>query len=248
MPRKTLIITDVTAMSGDNVCIAGYDDSLICIRPVLSRGQIRKRHLFKDGDLIIFPGAKVAFNFSSPISQPPHVEDIIFEEASIESIGRVSDRGWKELLKQTAQKKFTDLFALIEDRYVPPRSSGPSIGTLEPAGIPALYCSYYKDTTRPRMRILDHDGTAKDNVPITDLAFRGLFNFVMGKYKGDCEKTVKLLNKKLSDSIVYLRLGLTRPFSDAPGKYAGWCCLQVNGIHTFPDFYERDYAKWIRLE
>lgn len=140
MPRKTLIITDVTAMSGDNVCIAGYDDSLICIRPVLSRGQIRKRHLFKDGDLIIFPGAKVAFNFSSPISQPPHVEDIIFEEASIESIGRVSD------------------------------------------------------------------------------------------------------------SIVYLRLGLTRPFSDAPGKYAGWCCLQVNGIHTFPDFYERDYAKWIRLE
>lgn len=70
MPRKTLVITDVTAMSGDNVCIAGYDDSLTCIRPVLARGQITKRHLFKEGELIVFPGAKVAFNLGAPAVHP----------------------------------------------------------------------------------------------------------------------------------------------------------------------------------
>lgn len=72
MPKKTLIITDVTAMSRGNVCIAGYDSSINCIRPVLSMGQIKKRHLFQAGKLIIYPGAKVTFNFLRKKPQPPH--------------------------------------------------------------------------------------------------------------------------------------------------------------------------------
>lgn len=242
MPRITLIITDVTAMSGDNVCIAGYDDSLTCIRPVLARGLITKRHLFKDGELVIFPGAKVAFNLGAQISQPPHVEDIIFEETSIESLGRVSIREWKEILTQTARQTVTELFATIQDRCVPPGSAGSSIGTFVPAETPILRCDYYKDPPRLRMRIVDHKGTVTQNVPITDLAFRGLFEFYLEKYKGDCEKTVKFLNAKLADSrVLYLRLGLARLFR-------GCCWLQVNGIHTFPDLYDRDYAEWIRSD
>lgn len=241
MPRKTLIITDVTAMSGDNVCIAGYDDSLTCIRPVLSRGQITKRHLFKNGELVIFPGAKVAFNFGARISQPPHVEDIIFEETSIESIGRISVREWKEVLTRTSRQNIVELFPHIQDRCVPPESPGPSIGTFVPAEIPTLRCDYYKDPPRPRMRFVDHGGNVTQNVPITDLAFRGLFDFVLKKYKGDCERTVKLLNDKLSDHSIFLRLGLARPFR-------GCCWLQVNGIHTFPNLYDREYGEWIRLD
>jgi len=241
MPRKTLIITDVTAMSGDNVCIAGYDDSLICIRPVLSRGQIRKRHLFKDGDLIIFPGAKVAFILSSGISQPPHVEDIIFEETSIESMGRATVKEWKDVLKQTALQSIVELFPHIEERCVPPGSAGSSIGTIMPAEIPTLNCDYYKEPPRPKMRFIDQGGNVKNNVPITDLSFRSLFDFYLAKYKGDCEKTVKLLNNKLEDHDIYLRLGLSRSFR-------GCCWLQVNGIHTFPDLYERDYVEWIRFD
>lgn len=241
MPRKTLIITDVTAMSGNNVCIAGYDDSLTCIRPVLSRGQITKRHLFRDGELVIFPGAKVAFNFGSRIFQLPHIEDYTFEETSIESMGRATVKDWKEVLKQTASQNIIELFPHIEARCVPPGSPGPSIGTLVPAEIPALRCDYYKEPPRLRMRIVEHGGTIKDNVPITDLAFRGLFDFVLEKHKGDCEKTVKLLNKKLEGGNVFLRLGLTRPFR-------GCCWLQVNGIHAFPDLYDRGYAELIRLE
>ena len=241
MPRKTLIITDVTAMSGNNVCIAGYDDSLTCIRPVLARGQITKRHLFKEGELIIFPGAKVAFTFGAQISQPPHVEDVIFEEASIEGIGRITATRWKEILTQTGRQTIVELFTNIQDRCVPPESPGPSIGTFIPAAIPTLRCDYYKDPPRLRMRIVDHGGNVTQNVPITDLAFRGLFDFYLTKYKGDCEKTVKLLNGKLADRSIYLRLGLARLFR-------GCCWLQVNGIHTFPDLYDREYAEWIRLD
>jgi hypothetical protein len=91
------------------------------------------------------------------------------------------------------------------------------------------------------MRIVDHEGNITQNVPITDLAFRSLFDFYLAKYKGDCEKTVKLLNGKLADHSMYLRLGLARLFR-------GCCWLQVNGIHTFSDLYDREYAEWIRLD
>src|SRR3989304_5871077 len=83
MAKKTLIISDVTAMKGNSVCIAGYDTSLRCIRPVLSIGQINRRHLFKDGELIIYPGAKVSFYFRAHSPHPPHIEDYIFDENSI---------------------------------------------------------------------------------------------------------------------------------------------------------------------
>jgi hypothetical protein len=241
MPRKTLIITDVTAMSGDHVCIAGYDDLLTCTRPVLSGGQIRKMHLFKDGELVIFPGAKVAFNFGARISHPPHVEDIIFEETSIESMGRTTMREWRDVLTQTGNQSIEDIFANIHDRCVPPGSPGPSIGTLILSDVPKLQCDYYKDPPRLRMRIVDNGGNVTNKVPITDLAFRCLFDFYMGKFRGDCEKTVQFLNKRLADCTIYLRLGLARLFRDC-------CWLQVNGIHTVPDLYDRDYAEWIRLE
>lgn len=241
MPKKTLIITDVTAMSGDNVCIAGYDDSLRCIRPVLAKGQITKRHLFKEGELIIYPGAKVAFNLGTRISHPPHVEDIIFEETSIESMGRTTMREWRNVLTQTGKQSIVEIFANIQDRCVPPGSPGPSIGTLILSDVPTLRCDDYKDPPRLRMRIVDHRGISTQNVPITDLAFRGMFDFYLVKHKGDCEKTVKLLNAKLTDCRVYLRIGLARQFR-------GCCWLQVNGIHTFPDLYDRDFGEWIRSD
>jgi hypothetical protein len=241
MPRKTLIITDVTAMSRDNVCIAGYDDSLTCIRPVLARGQITKSHLFKEGEFIVFPSAKVAFNLGAQVSQPPHVEDVIFEESSIAGMGKVTTAKWKEILTQTSKQTIAEIFATIQDRCVPPGSPGPSIGTLVPAEIPTLRCDYYKDPPRLRMRIVDHTGNTTQNVPITDLAFRGLFDFYLSKYKGDCEKTIKLLSTRLADRRVYLRLGLARLFREC-------CWLQVNGIHTFPDLYDGNYSEWMRLD
>ncbi len=247
MPRKTLIISDVTAMKGSSVCIAGYDTSLRCIRPVLSIGQINRRHLFKDRELIIYPGAKVSFYFRAHNSHPPHVEDYIFDENSIENEGRTSRTEWKELLNRMAVEKFSELFPDMEERYVPRRARGPSMGTLIPKEISILRCYYY-GTPRPRMKITDYEGVVKEGVPITDLAFRSYFDYLTGKYKGDCEKTVKFLNGQLAERNIYLRLGLSRPFTDAPGKYSGWCCLQVNGIHTFPDLYDRDYEKWICLE
>lgn len=248
MPRKTLIITDVTAMSGDNVCIAGYDTSRTCVRPILSRGQLKRRHLFKGENLIIYPRALVSFNFTGAKSSPPHVEDRVFAEDSIEHEGEASLKEWRQLLEKTAVTAFSHLFPTMEDRYVPPLSAGPSMGTFAPANIPFLSCDYYKDPPRPRMRITDDTGTVVEKVAITDLAFRGLFAALMKKYDDNCEKAISKINSDLHERQVYMRLGLARPFNGLPEPHSGWCTLQINGIHTFPDLYDGDYSQRIRLE
>src|SRR4030065_1206949 len=118
MSRKALIISDVTAMKGSSVCIAGYDISLRCIRPVLSVGQIKSRHLFKDGELIIYPGAKVSFLFRAHNPHPPHIEDYIFDEDTIEPEGKASNAEWKKVLNNTAVEKLSELFPDMEERDV----------------------------------------------------------------------------------------------------------------------------------
>lgn len=248
MAKKTLIITDVTAMKGDNVCIAGYDSSITCIRPVLSMGQIKKRHLFQAERLIIYPGAKVTFYFVSKNPQPPHTEDYIFKDDSIEYEGRATTKEWREVLQETTLTSFEELFPNLEKRYVPPGSPGPSIGTFHPGAIPFLYRRSYNDKHSLRMRIHDSRGVLIEDVPITDLAFRHLFEDALQRYRNNCEKAVISLNQKLDGREIYLRLGLTRPFMQAPAPYSGWCCLQVNGVHTLPDLYDRNYDDWITLE
>ena len=71
--RKTLIITDVTEMRGDEVCVAGIDEVGLCIRPML-RGGVRRRHLFSQGRAIVVPGRKVEFNLTDIKVDPPHIE------------------------------------------------------------------------------------------------------------------------------------------------------------------------------
>lgn len=248
MPRKTLIITDVTAMKGSSICIAGYDASLTCIRPVLARGQIKKSHLFQNGELIIYPSAKVAFEFLNRNPHPPHIEDYTFREDSIQYEGKSLVREWKEVLRETALAMFEELFPGMESRYVPPDDPGPSIGTMHAQTLPLLRCDYYGDRPSLRMQITDGRGTIKQRIPITDLAFRSLFEHILQRWQGNCEKAVMTLNRRMDGREIYLRLGLTRPFIKAPVPYSGWCCLQVNGIHTFPDLYDREYAEWIRLD
>lgn len=249
MAKKTLIITDVTKMSGNSVCIAGYDLTSKCIRPVLFRSQIKREHLFKNNSLIIYPGAKVNFEFIQKDPQPPHTEDYIFKEEFIEYEGKTTVKEWKEVLDCSAYHTFEELFPSLEDRCVPPVAAGPSLGTLIPNDIPVVLCDDYNpQRPRPRMDIIDGAGISIKWIPINDLAFWSLFKNAVSKAKGNCNKATEILNKNLIEKKVYLRLGLTRPFAKPSEPDKKVCWLQVNGIHTFPDLYYRDYAEWIKLK
>ena len=86
MVKKRIVITDLTYMWDDEVCIAGIGRDGNCIRP-LTREGVTRNHLFRDGQLIVYPGALVEFNLT-PVSlvMPPHIEDQYFEPDSTANI------------------------------------------------------------------------------------------------------------------------------------------------------------------
>jgi hypothetical protein len=53
--QQEIVITDLTRMGNDTVCIAGINRSWEVIRPVARYGGIPEYHLYKDGEAIIRP-------------------------------------------------------------------------------------------------------------------------------------------------------------------------------------------------
>ena len=53
--KTRLVITDLTRMYHQNVCIAGYANNHECIRPVSDRGSIPQTALYLNGKAILYP-------------------------------------------------------------------------------------------------------------------------------------------------------------------------------------------------
>ena len=247
--RNTLVITDVTRMKGNYVCIAGYDDSLVCVRPDLSAGQLEKKHLFRDERLVVHPGARVSMNILCHRPRPPHVEDYVFDNGSIEYLGNVTVTEWEEILRLSARETFASVFPDMQGKAVPRGSPGPSLGTLVVDG-QSLSISRTESTSNSvsmKLNITDRAGELKENVPITDLVFLNFLNEEFNIFKRDWRKTIAFVEGKLNKGQMYLRLGLSHPFSPQ-GDNNMRCWLMVTGVHTFPDLHGGDYAKRIKLE
>jgi len=61
--RDSIIVTDLTQMGGNRVCIAGYLDEEVCVRPIFETGGLTKDWLYKDNQVIIQPFSIVEFDF-----------------------------------------------------------------------------------------------------------------------------------------------------------------------------------------
>jgi hypothetical protein len=248
MGRKTLVITDVTRMRGNHVCIAGYDDSLVCVRPDLSAGRLEKRHLFKDGRLIVYPGARVSMNILYHRPKPPHIEDYVFEDGSIEYLGGTTVDEWEKILKGSVGGTFASVFPDMQGKAVSAGSSGPSMGTLVVEGQSlSISPECTSNSVSMKLDIADCTGESKRNVPITDLAFLDFLNDVCNKFGRDWWKTISFIEEELNKGQIYIRFGLSRPFSPQ-GDNNMRCWLMVTGVHTFPDLHGGDYTKRIKLE
>ncbi len=89
MGRARFLITDVTRMSGDQVCVAGLDPSGRSVRPVLDsrRNHARADLRLQDGTVVRPRGLLTAL--VKPLSRlrPPHLEDVAYQRASA-TVGR----------------------------------------------------------------------------------------------------------------------------------------------------------------
>ena len=80
-----------------------------------------------------------------------------------------------------------------------------------------------------KINFVDNSGRAFKYISITDLGFHGFAESV------HMSKGLKTLNDFISSqSEVYLRLGLSKPWDN--GKTNGYW-IQVNGLYTFPEYH-----------
>ena len=171
--RKTLIITDLTLMSDDKVCIAGIDERGNVVRPVTSN-EVRRHHLLQDKRPIIFPRAKVEFDLSATKVAPPHIEDQQFIPDSIVSKGLCDDDEWEEALRSSSFSSVAEIFDgyLEKDRYVLPGAGTRSLGTIADVNIQGVDIDNYKVRRKFRLTFTDASGKTYLNLPINDLTFR----------------------------------------------------------------------------
>jgi hypothetical protein len=234
--RTSLVITDLTRMQRGMVCIVGFDPKGRCIRPVLPPPGIPENALFDQGKPIIFPSARVEFFLLRSRPQPPHTEDVYFVEGSSRFIERIDNL--EDVLKNDLYESVQDIFAqpiLCDPGYSVLDCAGPrSIGTIQPGKINHVVYSHEAANDAWDYRLSFDD--SKDEtyrLKITDLTWHYYCDNLRAQGETPAGIAEKLTGKLKSRNI-YLRIGLSRGWK----KYPERCFLQVNGVHTFPDYLE----------
>ena len=239
--KKRLVITDLTRMKGDRVCIFGIDENGNAMRPDIPPTGIRENYLLdKSGQHIIKPFAVIEFDFICPMSKPPHTEDWeISAHHKPRLIRNLSEEECKTFLEKILDGSIRSIFGadIYNNQYINEGEGNRSLGTVKAKEILSVRYSFKENERYDyRIRLLDAAGEIYD-LPVTDLAFREYCN---GQRLQGCATAVisAKLQRILSRSYVFIRVGLARPFARMYNR----CYLQASSIYAFPDYrkyYER---------
>ena len=231
--RELIAITDVTHMWGDQVCIAGVNKDLKCIRPVIE-GGVLVWDLLRGGKPVIFPGAKVEFDLTPTDVTPPHIEDATFDPDTVKSRGTFGELHWEQLLRSICFKSVSEIFdGHLENRNVPPGTNTRSIGTVADVRLNRLEIDDRFERRTLRMDFEDATGKAYARLPVNDLAFLGFFKEQEISALGKGKAELAVMTALTSAQRVYLRVGLARPTEI--GDYEEACWARITGVYTFPD-------------
>jgi hypothetical protein len=239
---QEIIITDLTRMSEDKVCIAGLTHQNVVIRPDLPPPGIREQHLFSGTQVIIRPRAVINLLVEPKQNcKAPHLEDHEWRDTDQTQFLRLVDENtWRTVLDRTTSKSVESIFEtpVHDNKKIAPGTGICSLGTIRPISIENV--EYERDRWESkkykyRLSFTDASHQKFVQLSITDLALRCFVDNLGMRQHLPFETIQKQLLDKLHHSTVWLRIGLTRPFDkDDSGKK--WCYLQVNGIYTMPDY------------
>ncbi len=232
MQQETLLITDLTLMRGDRVCLTGLTPQLALVRLVVD-DHLERQHLdLSNASPVRVRG--VYELFVEPLSdlEQPHVEDHLWHlENPTQFLRITTDEKLLNVLGRTAFDCVEDIFetSLHRNSNFEAGTDSRSIGTIKPVEVHHVERRKHRDKERGfqyRLEFVDAIGTLF-NIPINDLNFLAS----IAKYEGRQYNHEEVLRRMVKKWNVWLRIGATRPFY-------GWCWLQVTAIFTFPDYLE----------
>lgn len=230
-----LVVTDITKMGTDAICVAGVNYEGKSIRPRLSGGRyILRSWLHRDGQ-IIQPFTRIGLNLIENQPSPPHTEDWIMQENCLEIIESVEEDLRRAYLNLILDASIQDIFGatIIEDghaRYVMAGQGNRSLGTIRVNAINDF--QFFENDGQHDCRLTFWDSTnTKYRLKIVDCTFLDFADSIYSRTQrpGTVRDTIF---PKLSARNVYLRVGLARNW----GAYPNRCYLQINGVYTFPNY------------
>ncbi len=231
--KKHLTITDLTRMKGDRVCIFGVDEDGNGVRPDIGPTGMQEHHLVdKDGRRVVVPFAVIEFDLVRPVHRPPHTEDWEMDpRCRPRLVGTLSNGEQMALLTRLLDESVEAIFDadVHSKQYVNEGEGNRSIGTVRVGEVLAVeYSSTQYGRHEYRIKFADATGEVYD-LPITDLAFREYCD--SQRCEGHATEMISSeLARTLSRSLVFIRVGLARPFA----KMYNRCYLQVCAVHAFP--------------
>lgn len=249
-----MVVTDLTRMHGERVCLAGYrlggDSSAppICVRPLFERGDLTERWLFDGDEAVVRPRAVVELDLLWHRPEPPHAEDWLVHPRVRRGVRAMSADEFRTLLDRIDDGSVADIFGapILHDNgwYLQARTGARSLGTIRPARV--LVASY---VFRPDRRTWDYrlafvDASGEEyRLAMTDLAVRHYLDHLREQRGMSAGGAAGKLTAALrAADAVYLRIGLTRGWEAFPDR----CFLQITGVHTFPDYLDgRCYADFL---
>jgi hypothetical protein len=214
-------------MHENRVCVTGLNTSGMSIRPVLAHGALTVDHLYRNEERLISPRHVVEFQFQRKVSNPPHTEDHIYSPEKIKFIRALTQAEMEEALEKSCSASVAELFdsTLIDGKYLKPGTGGKSIGTVR-ARLARL------DLHAQRISFYDGANKYYPSRKITDMAFTAFSDGLLGRKQ---EEQAYFLYKLKKAKRLFLRVGLTRPWTSPDGIEGCW--LQVTAIYAFPDFF-----------
>ena len=226
---EEIIVTDLTRFKKDGqVCLAGYGlNSHLIIRPMpyLTQEECKQYS--------ILPGTKLGSNFTrQPNAAPPHIEDHWHAEWC--NYGNVSSLDFLNVLEETTYPSVAIGFGVVlpaKQKFIAPAQNPTrSLITIEvnPANIEIV--PGYNDSSTLKVNLCDAAHQEFWYLPLTDLGF---FRYAQAH---SAKNQLFWLNGFIrSQQRVLLRIGLGRYYENPHSQDKGYW-IQVNGIHTFPDY------------
>ena len=241
---RRVVITDVTRMAGERVCVAGYTrkggQPEFCVRPLFRYGDLTEQWLYARSG-VIRPFAVVEFDLLTHKPGMPHSEDWLIEPRLriVQELLSPEERlAFLQAIEDAAVREVfgTEVYH-DEGWYVRQGHGTRSLGTIRASSVDEVIYRYsqWSDSGKWAYRIAfrDDEGDAY-RLTVTDLAFRLYLDSLRDNGASPASVAWSVRDTLNSADQVYLRIGLARGWEKFPDR----CHLQVTGVYSFPDYLD----------
>ena len=221
--NKQVLVTEVTRMTGGQVCVAGLDiHSGVMVRPLQPSGHNWPEEKWVGGGYLVVGNVISLAAAKAGNSSYPHAS----EDFRVARVGKQGEASAAELYAacaETSDQSLEDIFGgnLVEGKYALANSECRSLGSISIRAQKLRATTFYGKT---QVSYQDRWKTWH-NLPVTEL---------QTKNKGDADAGTQSLSARLTSAgwqDVILRLGLARSWDGGDqGFDPKRCYLQLNGI------------------